>query len=201
MADKVGILGGSFNPIHNGHISICKEAYMKLGLDKVYLMPNENPPHKKNQKLLCGKKRLDMCKIVASKYDFIDVIEDEIGSNKTNYTIDTIKSLIKGKLADKEIYFIIGADTLLQIETWKSYNELLNLIKIICLMRPGFDKIKINKKIELLNNKFNNSIIKLETELFLASSTKIRNNIKNEEILNMLDDNVLKYINEKKLYR
>ncbi|MEA1974428.1 MAG: nicotinate-nucleotide adenylyltransferase [Bacillota bacterium] len=202
MDDNVGILGGSFNPIHIGHIVMCQYVYEELNLNKIYLMPNENPPHKKNKKMLDGFSRLKMCEIVASKNDFLDIIDYEIGNQKTNFTIDTINYLTENKFNNKNIFFIVGSDSLMQINTWKNYEKLLKSINIVCIMRSETNNLDVIKKIDEINNKFQKKIIIVKMPLIQISSTDIRNRIDmGKSIKDMVDRDVLKYIDKMNLYK
>jgi nicotinate-nucleotide adenylyltransferase len=202
MNYNIGILGGSFNPIHIGHITMCQYVSDELNLNKVYLMPNENPPHKTNENMLSGLIRLKMCELVIANNKFLDVIDYEIGNKNKNYTIDTLKKLLKNEFKNKNIYFIIGADSLMNIETWKNYEELLELINIVCIMRPKASFSEVNKKIDEINGKFNNKVIVVKMPLIQISSTSIRNRIRNNKsVKHMLDADVLKYINEMNYYK
>jgi len=202
MAKKIGILGGSFNPIHIGHILMCRYTYEALNLEKVYLMPNETPPHKKDEIMLDATHRLNMCKIVEGKNDFLETISVEIGNNKTNYTVETMKHLLSKKLSDSKIYFIVGADSLLQIETWREYKKLFKLINFVCIMRPTYDQNAVTNKIIQLEEKYDVKIKQIEMPLIGISSTNIRNRIsKNKSVKYMLDSDVIDYIDSNNLFR
>ncbi len=202
MAKKIGILGGSFNPIHIGHILMCRYTYEELNLEKVYLMPNEKPPHKKDELMLDAAHRLNMCKIVDENNDFLETIAVEVGNNKTNYTVETMKHLLSKKFRNSEIYFIVGADSLLQIETWREYKKLFKLINFVCIMRPTYDLNKVEKKISQLEEKYDIKIKRIEMPLIGISSTNIRNRIsKNKSVKYMLDSDVIAYIDSNNLFR
>ncbi|MDM8534142.1 nicotinate (nicotinamide) nucleotide adenylyltransferase [Clostridiaceae bacterium HSG29] len=202
MNNKVGILGGSFNPIHLGHILMCQYAYEELNLDKVYLLPNENPPHKTNKNMLSGIDRLKMCQISAENNGFLDTLDYEINNLSTNYSINTLKTLLNGKLKGKEIYFIIGADSLMNFETWKDYTEIFKLVKLVCIERTEFKKKEIENKISEFNDKFGAEILVIKMPLIQISSTDIRKRIlNNKSVKYMIDGDVLKYINKMNYYR
>jgi len=202
MNNKVGILGGSFNPIHLGHILMCQYAYEELYLDKVYLLPNENPPHKTSENLLSGIDRLKMCQISAKNNDFLDVLDYEINNSATNYSINTLKTLLNGKLKGKEIYFIIGADSLMNFDTWKDYTEIFKLVKLVCIERTEFNKNEIENKIIAFNEEFDVEILVVKMPLIQISSTDIRKRISNNKSVKyMVDNDVINYINEMNYYR
>ena len=196
MSKKIGILGGSFNPIHIGHILMCRYSFEQLDLEKVYLMPNEKPPHKmEDQSMLSAVHRLNMCQIVQNNNDFLETISVEIGNNKTNYTVETMAYLLENQFKNCEIYFIVGADSILQIETWREYEKLFQLIKFVCIMRPSYNKEIVENKINSLEQKYDITIERIEMPLIGLSSTNIRNRISaNKSIKYMLDSDVIDYI-------
>lgn len=201
MTKKIGILGGSFNPIHIGHILMCRYTFEQLNLEKVYLMPNEKPPHKKDQSMLTADHRLNMCKIVEKNNAFIETISVEIGNNKTNYTVETMEYLLNDRFQDCEIHFIVGADSLLQIETWRAYTKLFKLINFVCIMRPSYNEEKVKNKICYLEEKYNITIEKIKMPLIGLSSTDIRNRIlEKKSVKYMLDPDVIDYIHTNKLF-
>ena len=202
MSKKIGILGGSFNPIHIGHILMCRYTYEQLDLEKVYLMPNEKPPHKKeDQSMLSAIHRLNMCKIVQNNNNFIETISVEIGNNKTNYTVETMEHLLENKFKNYEIYFIVGADSILQIETWREYEKLFQLINFVCIMRPSYNEETVENKISSLEQQYNITIERIEMPLIGLSSTNIRNRImEKKSIKYMLDSDIIDYIHSNSLF-
>jgi len=202
MSKKIGILGGSFNPIHIGHILMCRYTYEQLDLEKVYLMPNEKPPHKKgDQSMLLADHRLNMCKIVQKNNDFIETISVEIGNNKTNYTVETMEHLLENQFKNYEIYFIVGADSILQIETWREYEKLFQLINFVCIMRPSYNEETVENKISSLEQQYNITIERIEMPLIGLSSTNIRNRImEKKSIKYMLDSDIIDYIHSNSLF-
>jgi len=202
MNNKIGILGGSFNPIHLGHIKMCQYAYEELNLNKIYLLPNENPPHKTSETMLSGIDRLKMCQISAKNNVFLDVLDYEINNLSTNYSINTLKVLLNGKLKGKKIYFIIGADSLMNFHTWKDYTEIFQLVKLVCIERIEFKKNEIENKIAEFNKKFDVEILVVKMPLIPISSTDIRKRIlNNKSVKHMIDNDVLNYIDEMNYYR
>lgn len=202
MKKRVGILGGSFNPIHIGHIFMCQYTYEALSLDKVYLLPNEKPPHKKSDYMLSGKQRLALCERVKNNNDYIDVLDHEIGLNETHYTYETMQALKTKEFKDTTIYFIIGADSLLQIKTWKNYEALFNLVNIVCIMRPSSNYQQVIKEKNAIEKEYDTVIEIVDMPLIELSSTDIRKRIlKEKSIKYMVDPDVETYIMENKLFR
>lgn len=190
---KIGVLGGTFNPPHFGHLKIAKQAIKVLGLKKILLMVAGKPVFKIKD-LAPIKDRLAMTKILA-RYDsrfFVSKIEiARAKKGKKSYTIETIK-ILKKKYPHQEIYWLIGEDSLKEIlqGKWKGGRSLLNEVKFVVVSRPGYRiKSKIKEKIKK---------IKLNIPI---SSTEIREKIKKgEEVTKMVPKEILDYIKKKKLY-
>ncbi|MGM0378461.1 MAG: nicotinate-nucleotide adenylyltransferase [Bacillota bacterium] len=202
MSEKIGILGGSFDPIHIGHIIMAQYAYESLKLDNIYLLPNSNPPHKNKIDLSKANKRLKMCELVSKNNKFIKTLDYEINKEGICYTIDTINYFKKNDFENKEIYFIIGGDSLKNIETWKSYKTLLKKVTFTCIKRIGYLDKEFDEKVNKLKKDFNCNIEIIEMPYLDISSTMIRQRFKNDlSIKYMVDSNVLDYINKYNLYK
>lgn len=146
---KIGILGGTFNPIHIGHLILAEEAREKLSLDKVIFVPTFLPPHKDNSDIAPAKDRLTMIKYAIKTNKYFLVSDIEIKRNGRSYTIDTIKEF-KEKFQADDLYFIIGSDLLKYLEDWKDLNEIIKMVKFIAATRPGFALEKIPSYINTL---------------------------------------------------
>lgn len=189
---KIGIFGGSFNPLHNTHVYIAEYILKVMELDKIIIIPVGIPSHK-NIKMASGKLRLNMCQEAFKNNSRIIVSDIEVNLNTTSFTIDTLKKLIDIYGKDNEFYEIVGEDSINTLKTWKSYKEILELSKIVV-----FKRFNSNKE----NNLQSENIIYLDTPVFETSSTSIRNKIKNnEDISNDVPESVLKIIKENKLYK
>ncbi len=192
---KIGVLGGTFNPPHFGHLIIGKRAIKELGLEKLLLMV-AGKPALKSKGLAPIKDRLEMTKILAKYHPKFEVSKIEIErakKGKKSYTIETIKEL-KKKYPKKEIYWIIGFDSLKEIleGKWKGGRKIFDQAKFIVFSRPKI-KIKIPKKI-----KEKIKIIKLKIPI---SSTEIRKKIKeSKDVSKMVPKKILDYIKKKNLY-
>lgn len=139
---RTGILGGTFNPIHRGHLHIAEHARTRLKLDHIIFIPTGDPPHKAAETLAPAHHRLEMVKLATNDSPHFQVSDIESSSSQTNYTIDTLhalKSQIEG-----ELYFLIGLDAFLDLPTWKASNQLLDETNFIVLSRPEtqFSQIK-----------------------------------------------------------
>lgn len=198
---KIGILGGTFNPIHNGHIMLAQYCKQEIGLDKIIFIPTYTPPHKTNKYLVNENHRLEMCRLAVKELEGFEVSDVEIMRKGKSYTYQTL-TFLKEVYPDDELYFIMGADMFLSLHTWKNPEIIFNLAKIIAIPR---DENSIN---DLQN--YYSSVIKsmgadaiiLPNSVKQISSTQIRENINNKAMLiSLLDENVLKYIEKNNLYR
>lgn len=202
---KIGIYGGTFDPIHTGHLIIADQTREIIGLDQILFLPNGTPPHKAHVRSTKFD-RFNMLKLAVEDNIFFNVSDLEIKKEVINYTYDTIIEF--KKILTDDIYFIIGADSLINIHTWYKHDELINLCKFVVLPR------NINgARSELNHNDFMTNYIKndlradinqfilVDFPLLDISSTIIRNNIsQNKSIKYMLPDKVIKYIYEENLY-
>lgn len=146
---RIGILGGTFNPIHNGHLKIAEEVLKRLGLDKILFMPAYIPPHKDKEGIIDARHRIEMVRLAIADNPGFELSTIEIERGGVSYTIDTLRELghIYGKAA--ELFFIIGIDAFLEIEAWKDAEALLASCNFIVIMRTSF-QCRDLKKITLL---------------------------------------------------
>lgn len=202
----IGIMGGTFNPIHLGHVNLAKAAYEQFKLDKVIFIPAGDPPHKKEQSVITGKHRMNMVNIAIRDYAYFEASDIEINREGYSYTYLTLKSLTEQNTQDK-YYFIIGADSLFNLEKWYKPEEILQMCVMLVAVRNDIPQKEFLDKIEYFNKKFNADIRPLETPMYHISSSEIRNAFSDNKIdfsdniqLNLLDDNVVEYIIENELY-
>ncbi|MDP4109376.1 MAG: nicotinate-nucleotide adenylyltransferase, partial [Bacillota bacterium] len=178
MKEKIGILGGTFNPIHNGHIGAAAAAREQLNLDKVLLIPAGMPPHKAVPEGSPGKdERLEMVKLAASEYPFLEACDLEIRRSGKSYTIDTVSEL-KKKYADASFDLIVGTDMLLNLENWHRADELFRLVRVAAVRRRSSDEAVILGKAREYERKFGADIVLINCVAIEISSTEIRKEIK-----------------------
>lgn len=175
--EKIGIIGGTFNPIHLAHLYIAYEAKMQLGLDKVIFMPAGSPPHKENEKIVGASFRYEMVKEAIKNYEDFEISDYEIKKVGSSYTFETLEYL---KNDDNELYFITGADCLLTIEKWEKPKDILRLSKFVVFNRGGYDKEEVLKEKEKIEEKYNTKIQFLDIINLEISSSMIRDRIKNK---------------------
>jgi nicotinate-nucleotide adenylyltransferase len=218
LSQKLGILGGTFNPIHYGHLAAAEEVRDRLKLDRILFIPSFHPPHKQEEDVPSAAHRLEMVRIATSKNAAFDPSDIEIRRGGKSYTVDTIEAL-KKIYPDANLYFITGVDSFLDIQTWSRWEGLLRLCTFVVLSRPGYrftDLLKIDflKPAET-------QIVELDREhrmhveihagaftvylemipLYDISSTDIRRRVKEgRSIKYLLPEMVETYIIENKLY-
>ncbi|NQT96061.1 MAG: nicotinate-nucleotide adenylyltransferase [Candidatus Omnitrophica bacterium] len=188
---RIGILGGTFNPVHNGHIKVVEEAKKQLGLERIIFMPVQIPPHKPKGALASAEDRFKMIELAISNIPNVEVSRYEIDKNKTSYSIETVEFL-KGSCAeDAELFFLIGQDMLGGLDTWKDIDKLLKLCRFVVFNRPGFEKEPLPEGIERIDM--------LPVDI---SSTKIRERVKRQEpIAGLVPEAVEEYISKNNLYK
>ncbi len=187
---KIGILGGTFNPIHIGHLILAEEAREKLGLDKIIFVPAFLPPHKDNSDIAPAKMRLEMVGLAISGNKYFSVSDMEIKRDGRSYTIDTIKEFTK-KYPQDELYFIIGSDLLKYLDDWKDLSEIIKMVKFIVVTRPGYPLEEIPAYISTV-----------PIRAVDVSGFEIRSCVKEHKSFRYLvPEAVYKYIIGKKLYK
>jgi nicotinate-nucleotide adenylyltransferase len=133
----IGILGGSFNPIHNGHLHIANFVYRTLALDRVIFIPTGDPPHKPSASLAPVHHRLKMVKLATESYEHFVVDDREARSPTVSYSVDTVTRLKKEFRSGTQLGFIIGLDAFLEFTSWKQAPRLLEMCHVIVCSRPG----------------------------------------------------------------
>ncbi|KPK40287.1 MAG: hypothetical protein AMJ78_07355 [Omnitrophica WOR_2 bacterium SM23_29] len=188
---RIGILGGTFNPIHLGHLVLAEEAKEKLNLDKVIFVPAHIPPHKKDEEIAEANDRLRMAELAVKGNPSFEVSTFEIDAKTTSYSVKTLREFKKRYGEDTKLFFITGADSLGELFSWKELDEIFKLSQFIVANRPGYDIANVPKGIEVV------TITSLE-----ISSSQIRRKIKERKSIRYLvPDAVKEYIIAKGLYK
>jgi nicotinate-nucleotide adenylyltransferase len=203
---KIGIMGGTFNPIHYGHLVTAEEALIQFHLERVIFIPTGQPPHKTTGKIASPEDRYLMTVMATASNREFYVSRIEIDKKGKSYTIDTLRELKKIYGNNSELFFITGADAILEILTWKDTGEIITLCKFIAATRPGYN---ISKMEDLKKRLFNEKVEMAEQCLFIMeipalaiSSTDIRNRIKsNRPIKYLLPESVSSYLLKNELYK
>ncbi|ADL12120.1 nicotinate-nucleotide adenylyltransferase [Acetohalobium arabaticum] len=196
--DRLGIMGGTFDPIHNGHLVTAEAAAYQYELDKVVFVPSANPPHKTEQKITDAEDRYIMTILATMNNSKFGVSRLEIDRGGLSYTIDTVQTF-KEMLDNVDLYFITGADAILEIFTWKKAEQLLQECKFIAATRPGYSLSKLE---EGIYEEYKEKIFQLKIPGLAISSTDIRNRVKiGRPIKYQLPNTVEAYIKKRKLYK
>ena len=135
---RIGVFGGTFDPIHMGHLVAAEEARVRLGLERVIFVPAGIPPHKMNEEILPARHRLAMVELAIASNPHFTVSRVDIDRTGPSYTVDTIKLLRDELGAETEIYFIMGSDSLRELPTWHEPEELIRLCRLVVMTRPGY---------------------------------------------------------------
>lgn len=188
---RIGILGGTFDPPHNGHIAIARAALKECDLEKIIFIPAKYPPHKPIDGVTSEKDRMNMLRLAVGGHDGFEVSDIELRKNSISYTVETLREIKKQYQGD-EIIFIIGADNITEMEGWYKPDEILDIADVVAFNRPGFKPGGMYKsKIRLL------SMPPVD-----ISSTEIRSKVaEKEDIKNLVPDRVREYIEKNSLYR
>lgn len=199
---KIGILGGTFDPIHNGHLMLGEYAYRQFDLDLIWFMPNGNPPHKSNDSIESQtKNRVEMVKRAISGTEYFSLQPYEVENKEVHYSYKTMEYL-KKSYPEHEFYFIIGADSLFSIEKWVHPEILLKKCAILAAYRDEKGTEEMLAQIAYLNQKYQADIRLLNTPNVDISSSEIREMLKDgQSIQELVPDTVYAYIEENHLYR
>jgi nicotinate-nucleotide adenylyltransferase len=185
---KVGVLGGTFNPPHIGHLILGEEVRDKLNLEKIFFIPTNIPPHKEHNNI-DAVHRLNMVKLSVKNNSYFEVLDWEINRGGVSYTIDTVKEL-KEKFRGDDFYLIVGSDLANTFSTWKNFQELKRIVKIVVAERQDFPL------------KERDDFIVIDIIQVKISSSRIRKMIQERKpIRYLVSDNVAHYIEKHKLYK
>lgn len=195
---KIGIIGGTFNPIHLAHLYIAYEAKCQLNLDKIIFIPTGSPPHKKDMEILEASLRYNMVYEAIRNYEDFEISDYEIEKKGLSYTFETLEHF---KNDDNELYFITGADCLMDIEKWKYPEKIFKLCNFVVFNRAGYSKKNLIIQKEKIQQKFNTNIAFLDIIDLEISSSIIRNRIKEGKRIDFfMPREVLEYIITNNLY-
>lgn len=198
---KTGIFGGSFDPVHLGHVSLARDAMKAVGLDRVIFIPAGLQPFKLDKKVTPGKDRLEMLKLATEGEQDLEISDLELVSSEISYTYLTLRRIKKILNPEEKIYFITGTDSFLKIKQWKNSCELLENYSYIIGTRPGYRKAELDSCIESIRHEYNTEIINIDNTQMDISSTDIRTRLGlGGSVKGMICEGVERYIKEHGLY-
>lgn len=198
---KIGIMGGTFNPIHNGHLLMAEYAREEFDLNQVLFLPTGHSPHKLEQQITEASMRCDMIKYAIQDNSFFKLDLTEVNDERISYTYLTLP-LLQKKYPNAKLYFILGADSLYDLEDWRKPEEILSACSILAAYREDNRGKDFQKQINYLNDKYHAHIYPLHMPSFEISSSDIRNRVKEHRSIHYLvPKEVEKYIQKTGLYQ
>ncbi len=198
---RLGIMGGTFDPIHYGHLVLAEQIRCEYHLDKVLFIPAGHPPHKADRKVTDNMHRYFMTLLATINNPYFEVSTIELENKEISYTIHTIMKLKEIYHENTELYFITGADAICELDTWRDVENLFKLCNFIAGTRPGPSTKYIDTKIDELQKKYNSYIRKIDSPALAISSTDIRNKIRERQSIKyLLPESVEYYIYKNGLY-
>lgn len=198
---KVGIMGGTFDPVHIGHLIIAEKAREQFHLDEVLFMPSGTPYMKDIQKVLSGDIRAEMTKLAVEENPFFSVSTMEIEKEGSTYTYETLEAL-HDKNPNTEYFFILGADSLWSIENWKNPERIFANCHILAALRNGRADEEMEAQAAHLRTTYNAAVSMIKTSHIEISSSMIRDLIKDgHSVRYLIPDAVYDYIIKNKLYK
>lgn len=198
--ERVGVYGGTFAPIHNGHVLAAKEFFEQMKLDKLLIVPAFIPPHKEIDSSDDPMHRLEMCRLAFEDVEGIEISDMEIRRGGKSYTVDTLRELAKD---GRKLFLLIGTDMMLTFDRWYRFEEIFKLCCPVYIRREK--DTSLNEKIIAKNSeyyqKYNVAFRRIAGDPIEISSTDIRSMIKaGEDVSELLPQKVIGYIREMKLY-
>ncbi len=204
MAERIGLYGGSFDPIHVGHLIVTSAICERLDLRRMVFLPTASPPHKSQEGLADPAHRTQMVKLAIADEPRFEFSDFDLTRNGPSYTIDTVAHFREATGTGAELYWIIGADSLAELTTWHCASQLVEACRIITAARAGWEATSWDKLCTTLGE---TAVAKLragvlETPVIEISSTDIRRRIaQGKSIRYLVPDNVRTYIETQGLYR
>lgn len=197
---KIGIIGGTFNPIHNGHLILAERAYWEYNLDKVIFIPAKVPPHKADMKITDASLRYEMTSLAIKDNPHFEVSDIELNLQGYSYTSQTLQ-LIHERYPEDKLYFIMGEDSLEDFSKWNRPDIICSLVTILVAGRDSDSTITVKQLIEHYRQMFNADIHILDTPEIMISSTAIREIIKDgASVRYCVPDTVIDFIDRNHLY-
>lgn len=196
---RIGIFGGTFNPVHNGHIHLAKAAYEWLKLDKLIIVPSNIPPHKSSEGICPNSIRLQMCRLAFSDHINFEVSDYEMERAGKSYSIYTVEHF-RQMYPQSDLFLIVGSDMFLSFDKWYRYEQILKTVSLAVVSRNVDDIRLLEDKADDLSVYGDTYIIRVPS--YPVSSTEIRGKIKNGEKYSCyLPEKVVQYISLNNLYR
>ncbi len=202
MCETIALFGGTFNPIHLGHLSIARAAVAELGLEKLIVIPSAKPPHKTAEHLAPDADRMVMCRLAVGDDPQIEVSDVELHGQGPSYTVRTLRKF-RERHTEAEIIFLVGTDMLRDFHLWRDFEEIVHLARIVTMPRPGVDLADLAELRSALGGAAVERLLAdlLATPLVDISSTEIRRRVRaGQPIDDLVPPAVAHYIADHQLY-
>lgn len=197
----IGVLGGTFDPVHNGHVALAKAALAQGKLSRLIVMPAEVQPFKRDRETAADEHRLNMVKLAFEDISLAEVSDYEMKNTDISYTYDTLSYLQK-QFPEEEIAFIMGTDAFLEADTWYKGVDLLETFSFLVSVRPGYRESELEEKIEMFHRLYGTKVEKLVMEMPDISSTTVRSFCgEGLSLKEKVPEKVERYIREHGLYK
>lgn len=197
---EICLMGGTFDPIHYGHLVVAEEVRQRFNLAKVVFIPAGQPPHKTDKVILDAQHRVNMTRLAIASNPYFEISTIEVERQGLSYTVDTIEQL-RRSFQVENIYFITGADAILEILTWKDTERLLDMTYLIAATRPGYALNHLAETLGSLPAPFMKRILPLEVPALAISSSDIRKRVREgRSIKYLLPESVETYIHQNNIY-
>ena len=198
---KLGIFGGTFDPIHYGHLILAETAREACRLEEVRFLPAFSPPHKQNQKVTTGKQRVEMLEFATAGFPEFVVDQRELKREGTSYTVDTLTEMT-GQFPEAELHFLMGADSLIDLPNWREPQRIAELAKIVAVNRDNRSSEDLRKIVSNLPASIQRSVTILEMPNIGIAASDLRLRISENRSIRFLTPRpVERYILEHRLYR
>lgn len=199
---RYGIIGGTFDPIHYAHLYIAYEAREQLKLDKVIFMPAGKQPLKTDKNVTDSNLRYEMVNMAIEPFDEFSISNYEIEKQGLSFTYETLDYLKNIGTEEKELFFITGADCLMDIEKWKNVSGIFSLCTLVVFYRGGYNKELLFNQKKKIENKYNGNIVNLDLKELEISSTDLRKRIsEGKKVDFFIPEKVIDFINKNNLYK
>lgn len=200
MCKRIGILGGTFDPFHKGHFMLAKTAHSQFDLDEVWIMPNGNPPHKRDIEQTDFTLRCEMIRLAIEEAPYMVLCEYEGSEDSYHFTYQTLGEF-KRMYPEHEFYFIIGADSLRDFPTWREPEKIAKLCTLLvaCRDEAGIPELKV--KISEMEERFGTKCLIMNSPKVDAASSEIREMVsEGKDVSAYVGEKVCNYIEKEKLY-
>lgn len=197
---RIGIYGGAFSPIHNGHVSAAREFIKQMWLDVLLVIPTGDSPHKKMSDGATARERLRMCELAFEGMEGVIVSDMELRRNGKSYTVDTLEELYDN---DRRLFLLCGTDMLLTLDKWRDPDRIFELCYPVYIRRESDIALdeEIVEKVTYYRNKYGKNVVKLKAPVVEVSSSLVRERLEGgEDISDLVPEKVAAYIKEKGLY-